>query len=149
MGEGYNRRSIEIFKVWRVEGFIGVRVGLCCVLSGLVIFAAPQAWAGGSEETVLGREVVVSAARTDLPLSQVPAAPTLLTPDQINRTPLRGGHQVDDLLRYVPGVQPSNLSSRYNHPTAQAVSLRGLGSRRALVLLDGVPLNDGFGGWIN
>jgi outer membrane receptor protein involved in Fe transport len=93
--------------------------------------------------------VVVSATRTDQPLSQVPASPTILTADQIDRTPFRLGHQADDLLRYVPGVQPSNLSSRYNHPTAQAVSLRGLGNRRALVLLDGVPLNDGFGGWIN
>jgi outer membrane receptor protein involved in Fe transport len=67
----------------------------------------------------------------------------------MDKTPYRSGYQVDDLLRYVPDVQPSNLSSRYNHPTAQAVSLRGLGSRRSLVLLDGLPLNDGFGGWIN
>ena len=126
-----------------------MRVGLWWVASSLFLLAAPLAWAGDSDTAVLSRDVVVSATRTDQPLSQVPAAPTLLTADQIDRTPLRGGHQVDDLLRYVPGVQPSNLSSRYNHPTAQAVSLRGLGSRRALVLLDGVPLNDGFGGWIN
>src|SRR5205085_2013188 len=39
--------------------------------------------------------------------------------------------------------------SRYNHPTAQALGLQGLGGKRGLVLLDGVPLNDGFGGWIN
>ena len=94
-------------------------------------------------------DIIVSATRSAEPLAKVPAAATVLTLEQIDRTPFREGHQADDLLRYVPDVQPSNLSSRYNHPTAQAMSLRGLGSRRALVLLDGVPLNDGFGGWIN
>ena len=37
------------------------------------------------------------------------------------------------------------------NPTSQGVSLRGLGpsgASRSLVLLDGVPLNDPFGGWI-
>lgn len=82
-------------------------------------------------------------------MERIPAAASVITREQIERSPFPDGHQVDDLLRYVPGVQSSNLSSRYNHPTAQAITLRGLGSRRALVLLDGVPLNDGFGGWIN
>ena len=94
-------------------------------------------------------EVVVTGTRVPQPVSQLPVAQTTLTRDQIVATPFRGGDQIDDLLRYVAGVQPSNLTSRYNHPTAQFLSLQGLGSRRALVLLDGVPLNDGFGGWIN
>ena len=94
-------------------------------------------------------EVVVTATRVPERASQLVAPTTTLTREEILRTPFRGGDQVDDLLRYVPGVQPSNLSSRYNHPTAQFLSLHGLGTRRALVLLDGVPLNDGFGGWIN
>jgi outer membrane receptor protein involved in Fe transport len=94
-------------------------------------------------------EVVVTATRVPEPVGRLPSPLTILTREQMLMTPFRGGHQADDLLRYVPGVQPSLLSSRYNHPTAQALSFRGLGSRRALVLLDGVPLNDGFGGWIN
>lgn len=94
-------------------------------------------------------EVVVSATRTAEPPEAIPSAATVLTTSDIRRTPFRQGHQLDDLLRYVPGVQPATLSSQFNHPTAQSVSLRGLGPRRALVLLDGVPLNDGFGGWIN
>jgi iron complex outermembrane receptor protein len=93
--------------------------------------------------------VVVSATRLPSAQAAIPAPVTVLTRDAIQKTPFRDGYQVDDLLRYVPDVQPSNLSSRYNHPTAQALSLRGLGSRRSLVLLDGVPLNDGFGGWLN
>jgi iron complex outermembrane recepter protein len=116
----------------------------CIVLSHSVSRAAEPV-----EDVSTLRDVVVSATRSPEPLAKVPSAATVLTREQIERTPFREGHQADDLLRYVPDVQPSNLGSRYNHPTAQAVSLRGLGSRRALVLLDGVPLNDGFGGWIN
>ena len=42
-------------------------------------------------------------------------------------------------------------SSRVSNPTAQGVTLRGLGgtgASRSLVLTDGVPLNDAFGGWV-
>jgi len=94
-------------------------------------------------------ELVITTTRAPERIVQSAAAVTLLTQEQIQRSPYPGGHQLDDLLRSVPGVQPATLSSRYNHPTAQSVTLNGLGARRALVLLDGVPLNDGFGGWIN
>lgn len=125
-------------------------VPLLAVLLAIAVGAPRVAWAAESEPEVSAlHDIVVSATRSPEPLARVPAAATVLARDQIERTPFREGHQADDLLRYVPNVQPSNLSSRYNHPTAQAVSLRGLGNRRALVLLDGVPLNDGFGGWIN
>ncbi|MEW6248291.1 MAG: TonB-dependent receptor [Nitrospirota bacterium] len=104
---------------------------------------------GRTAAAVITEEVIVSATRTPEPAGRIPAAASIISREQLDRSPFPDGHQADDLLRYVPGVQPSNLSSRYNHPTAQAITLRGLGSRRALVLLDGVPLNDGFGGWIN
>lgn len=94
-------------------------------------------------------EVVISTTRAAEQVTQSAASVTVLKQEQIQRTPYTGGHEVDDLLRTVPGIQPATLSSRYNHPTAQSISMNGLGSRRALVLLDGVPLNDGFGGWIN
>lgn len=94
-------------------------------------------------------EVVVTGTRIPMAPSRISAATTVLTQEDIRHSPFRSGTQIDDLLRYVPTVQPSLLSSRYNHPTAQFVSVRGLGTRRALVLLDGIPLNDGFGGWIN
>lgn len=100
-------------------------------------------------ETLVVDEVVVAATRIPMAPSRLSSATTLLTQDDIRRTPFQSGTQIDDLLRSLPTVQPSLLGSRYNHPTAQFVSLRGLGTRRALVLLDGVPLNDGFGGWIN
>ncbi len=125
---------------------------------GIMIFTGSAGWGEeptgpepthSDDSTILMPEVIVSATRTKEPVGGVPSAPTIFTRGEIDETPYTGGHETDDLLRYVPGVQPSNLSSRYNHPTAQSVSVRGLGTRRALVLLDGIPLNDGFGGWIN
>ncbi len=41
--------------------------------------------------------------------------------------------------------------SLFANPTSQGVSLRGVGSNgasRAAVLLDGIPINDPFGGWV-
>ena len=61
--------------------------------------------------------------------------------------------RLDQLLKSVPGLQLFRRSdSRSAHPTSQGVTLRGLGgnaSSRALLLLDGVPQADPFGGWIN
>jgi len=59
---------------------------------------------------------------------------------------------LDDALRRVPGFGLfRRQTSRASHPTTQGVSLRGLGPNgvgRTLVLLDGVPINDPFGGWV-
>jgi outer membrane receptor protein involved in Fe transport len=59
---------------------------------------------------------------------------------------------LDDQLRAVPGFSLfRRSSSRVANPTTQGVTLRGLaasGASRTLVLADGIPLNDPFGGWI-
>lgn len=61
--------------------------------------------------------------------------------------------RLDEALKQVPGLQLFRRSdSRSGHPTSQGVTLRALGgnaSSRALVILDGVPQSDPFGGWIN
>lgn len=127
------------------------RVVRLCGLLAFSLFVTPAA-AETSDRAVLDLttdEIVISATKSPEPIRQSAASVTILTREQIDRSPYAGGHQLDDLLRSVPGVQPATLSSRYNHPTAQSVTLNGLGTRRTLVLLDGVPLNDGFGGWVN
>ncbi|RST30596.1 TonB-dependent receptor [Sphingomonas ginkgonis] len=61
--------------------------------------------------------------------------------------------RLEDVLRDVAGVQSFRRSdSRSSHATNQSITLRGLGgnaSARALLLLDGVPQGDPFGGWIS
>src|SRR3954449_1158894 len=62
-------------------------------------------------------------------------------------------HELDQLLKDVPGVQLFRRSdARSGHPTSQGITLRALGgnaSSRALLVLDGVPQADPFGGWVN
>jgi len=123
---------------------------LCLLAAVCLTFRSVAAEQPDKDAAVLTTdEIVISATRTAEPLRQNASAVTVLGQAEIERSPYAGGHEVDDLLRSVPGVQPALLSSRYNHPTAQSIMLNGLGTRRTLVLLDGVPLNDGFGGWIN
>ncbi len=59
---------------------------------------------------------------------------------------------LDDALRQVPGFSLfRRTGSRAANPTAQGASLRGIGpsgASRTLVLIDGIPLNDAFGGWV-
>ena len=60
---------------------------------------------------------------------------------------------LDDALRQHAGFELfRRSSSRVQNPTSAGISLRGLGSTaasRTLVLEDGAPLNDPFGGWIH
>ncbi|QMW21542.1 TonB-dependent receptor [Sandaracinobacteroides saxicola] len=60
--------------------------------------------------------------------------------------------RLDAALRQVAGLALFRRSdSRSANPTSQGVTLRGLGGNaasRALVLLDGVPMNDPFAGWV-
>jgi len=93
--------------------------------------------------------LTVSATRAPEPLSQVPFTVQIIPGDAFSD----GSSQtVDDALR---GAADFSLFRRNDsmtaNPTSQGVSLRGLGpsgASRSLVLLDGVPLNDPFGGWV-
>jgi outer membrane receptor protein involved in Fe transport len=94
-------------------------------------------------------QVTVSAARTEVRLSETPGSTILLTNTDVAATPAL---RVDDVLRQVPGFSLFRRSdSRTANASNQGVSLRGLGgtaASRALVLEDGLPLVDAFGGWV-
>ena len=93
--------------------------------------------------------LVVSVTRIEQRASEAPAAVTVLGRDDIKQS---AAQTVDDLLRQVPGFSLfRRSSSTVGNPTTQGVSLRGIGpsgTSRALVLLDDVPINDPFGGWV-
>jgi outer membrane receptor protein involved in Fe transport len=59
---------------------------------------------------------------------------------------------LDESLRAVSGFSLFRRSSAVSaNPTTDGVTMRGLsasGASRGLIVLDGVPLNDGFGGWV-
>lgn len=62
-------------------------------------------------------------------------------------------HRLEDVLRDIPSFQQFRRSDgRSANPTSQGATLRALGgnaSSRVLLLLDGVPQTDPFGGWIS
>jgi outer membrane receptor protein involved in Fe transport len=95
------------------------------------------------------RQIVVTATRTPTPLSQTPLGETRLTSTELANIPALS---LDGALRQVPGFSLfRRTDSRVANPTIQGVTLRGLGpsgASRALVLEDGFPLNDPFGGWV-
>ncbi len=113
-----------------------------------------QSISGGSLEIVLApatllETVTVTPTRTEQSLGTTAASVSVLQAEQIRESPAL---VADDVLRRIPTFslfrRTSSLSS---HPTAQGVSLRGVGPSgvsRTLVLLDGVPFNDPFGGWV-
>jgi outer membrane receptor protein involved in Fe transport len=71
---------------------------------------------------------------------------TVVPHEALERAPSR---TLDDALRTVVGLNLPLGNSNLIQPTTNHVSMRGLGGDRALVLLDGVPLNDGVGGWVH
>lgn len=95
------------------------------------------------------RQSVTVTARTPTPLIESPTSAQELTHADIQASP---NLTLDDTLRQVPGFSLFRRSdSRMANPTTQGVSLRGLGANgasRALVLEDGIPINDPFGGWV-
>ncbi len=91
--------------------------------------------------------VTVTRGRTSLRTS--PANVTVLTGDAIAKSP---AVSVPGILQTIPGFALGN----HSHPLTQRPErtsgvFRGLGgtsASRALVLLDGVPVNDPFNGWV-
>jgi outer membrane receptor protein involved in Fe transport len=97
----------------------------------------------------LAEQVTVTATRGEARVAETAASVALLTRAALDAT---AAPAVDDALRQVVGFSLfRRTASRAANPTAQGVSLRGLGASgasRALVLADGLPLNDPFGGWV-
>jgi outer membrane receptor protein involved in Fe transport len=92
-------------------------------------------------------EVVVTGAR--LPPAAGEAAFSVIRLDDRD---LRDEQRLDEALASVPAVSLfRRTSSGAANPTTQGISLRAIapsGAGRTLVTLDGVPLNDPFGGWV-
>jgi len=92
-------------------------------------------------------EVVVTGAR--LPPAAGEAAFSVI---RLDAGDLRAQQRLDEALATVPAVSLFRRNSSLGaNPTTQGISLRAIapsGAGRTLVTLDGVPLNDPFGGWV-
>jgi len=124
------------------DGFAAARVGADALQAGRPVSVVLR-------PAALSEHVTVTAGRRELRGADTPAATTVVTSSELLSA---AATTVDDALRYTPGFTLfRRSSSRAANPTTQGVTLRGLsasGASRTLVLADGVPLNDAFGGWV-
>ena len=140
------RRTLPVHD--RVPGNLRIVV----TASGFAESTVPAA--GGPAEITLQpaaffEAVNVTSSRTDVPRTDPTVTVTVLSSSELlTSAPLT----LDDALKMVPGFTLfRRTSSRTANPTTQGVALRGIGGTaqsRSLVLVDGVPLNDAFGGWV-
>ncbi len=105
----------------------------------------PSSAPGPTEPPPLQTTVTVNATLS----TETPASVDVLGKQRIEEI---SGIELDDRLRQVPGFSLFRRSSSVvANPTTQGVSLRATGSSgasRTLLLWDGIPLNDPFGGWV-
>lgn len=96
-----------------------------------------------------GQVIAVSARRSEAAVNDTAESLTLMDEQQLQQS---GSFVLDNQLRQSPGFTLFRRSDSLSaNPTSQGVSFRGIGASgasRTLVLNDGVPLNDPFGGWI-
>jgi vitamin B12 transporter len=121
-----------------------VKLKLIALLAALSASASLRA-----QEAVTDR-VLVRADRLPNAQSGAPFSAQVVTADDLRRAPQT---RLDDALRaQVPGFSLfRRSSSRVANPTTQGVTLRNFGpsgAGRTLVLLDGIPLNDPFAGYV-
>ncbi len=126
----------------------------CCFMAALLVaHPAPDGGVAGparkpSDLTFHG-ETVVTATRSDEATDRLPVEVLVLDARKIESV---GARTLDDILRQVPSFQLSReQSSEVAIAPSTSVAFRGLGgtsSSRALVLLDGFPINDPFQGYV-
>ena len=123
-------------------------------VAGRIVTIAALAGAGAlsaqePERVVPLRELIVSATRTETELRDVPVNVTVVSREELR---LSAAQTLQDVLLRIPGVTfGRNVPASSAHPSWQAISLRGLGgtaASRTLVMVDGVPLNDPYFGWV-
>lgn len=111
------------------------------LLAPLCLVSIP-AWAEETAGAVSSDDITV----TGLPLPDADDAYSTITIE------LDEDQRIENALRTIPGLQQFRRSdARSANPTSQGITIRGLGgnaSSRAVLLLDGVPQADPFGGWV-
>lgn len=116
----------------------------------LAAFLAVAVTGPASAQEAVTDPVVVEADRLPNAESGAPFSIHVVDEDDLRRAPQL---RLDDILRaQVPGFSLFRRnSSRTANPTTQGVTLRNFGpsgAGRTLVLLDGIPVNDPFAGYV-
>jgi outer membrane receptor protein involved in Fe transport len=117
---------------------------MCLVIQSFPASVLAQSPGTEAAPTVL-QPIVTTATRSERSLADLPVSVTVLDREQITTAP---AYATDDILRNVPSLNMPLSSSIVQHPTGNLVGIRGLGAPRVLFLLDGIPINDPFFGYV-
>jgi vitamin B12 transporter len=101
----------------------------------LALLLSASLYASGTHTTQLS-PIVVTPAKTAVPLQQVTSDITVVTDEDIRE---RGFITVDQLLATLPGIQ---MQRNGGVGQSASVRIRGFDSNRVLVMIDGIRYND-------
>lgn len=135
---------------------------LALALSSLALFPNPRALAGEAagtggppadaglaapkREQVRLEDVVVTSNRGESSWKDAPVMVTVIDRQELQDSPVR---TVDEFLARLPGVSFKRTLVAECGP-GREITLQGVPEqKRTLILLDGVPINDGFNGAVN
>ncbi len=116
--------------------------GFLTVLALRVVTAFGEE-AGDAESVVETREVVVSATKTPVPVSQVTSAVEIITEEDLQKQKFK---TVVEALRYSTGLA---VFSSGGPGTEAVVRIRGASNTQTLVLIDGAIVNSATQGFYN
>src|SRR3954470_3870091 len=122
----------------------------CDVRMAVALLLISGAAGSARAQDAASSRVVVTADRLPDAESSAPFSVVAIDAEELRRAPQL---RLDDILRAeAPGFSLFRRnSSRIANPTTQGVTLRNFGpsgAGRTLVLLDGIPLNDPFAGYV-
>lgn len=116
----------------------GIWIGPSVLTLGVAI--AGSALAQATEAT----PVVITGSRSPVPLAQAPGAVSLVTREELDR---RNVQTLDQAVQFVPGVYARRGKGLMD--TLAGIRLRGVpDDSRTLLLVDGLPMNDGYTGGV-
>jgi len=115
---------------------------LACMFVGDTALAQEPAVSDAGKRRV-DEVIVVTASRSETSVREAPAAVTVITAEELGRTPAAG---YGDILRNVPGLNVTQMNAREMQVTARAATSSLATSQ--LVLLDGRSLYLDFFGFV-
>jgi len=120
------------------------KLALMSALAGVLLTASPI-YAATPEDNSQQFDldtIVVTATKTAKNIKEVPASVSVITAEDLAKANIK---TLDQALQYVPGMYVKESQGMMG----TKISLRGMTQSQVLVLMDGIPLNNGYSGGAN
>ncbi|MGQ9671480.1 MAG: TonB-dependent receptor plug domain-containing protein [Desulfosoma sp.] len=109
----------------------------------IVVFGYPLSLSAEETQKKVHRldKVVVSATRSEIPVFDAAQSVTVISNEEIMQSPFE---RLEDIVRSIPGMYNFRHFALQTNGIVSPLKMRGVGSNRVLILVDGVPQNDNF-----